>query len=136
MLNGRLYVTGGDRCDKLQVLEMSAENEFSWTVKAELPAPRYSAASAVVDGKIWLMGGRYQGGIDESVLVYDTASDSWAVGRAPLPRPVRDCRAAVLDTQLYIVAQGGFLRHRDGEWIDVAGAQPIAAPACESILLN
>ena len=44
VLNGRLYVMGGFLCDKLQVLEMSEENEFSWTVKACLlytsPSPR------------------------------------------------------------------------------------------------
>ena len=82
------------------------------------------------------MGGYHQEGVAESVLVYDTASDSWAVGRAPLPRPVRDCRAAVLDTELFLVGEGGFLRHRNGEWTDVAGAQPTASPACESVLLG
>ena len=89
VLNGRLYVMGGFGSNKLQVLEMSDENGFSWTVKADIPsAVRYAAASAVMDGKLWLVGGARPGGIDESVFVYDTAGDSWAVGRAPLPRPL------------------------------------------------
>merc|ERR1712185_53220 len=46
VLNGRLYVMGGVECNKLQVLEMSEENEFTWTVKADLPLKRWSAASA------------------------------------------------------------------------------------------
>ncbi len=54
--------------------------------------------------------------------------------------PIRHCRAAILDTELYIVGsivgQGGFLRHHNGEWTDVAGAQPTTSPACESILLG
>ena len=82
------------------------------------------------------MGGYHQEGVAESVLVYDTASDSWAVGRAPLPRHVRDCCAAILDSELVLVGQEGFLRHRNGAWTDVAGAQPTACPACESVLLG
>ena len=55
---------------------------------------------------------------------------------APLPRPVLDCSAAILDTELYIVGQGGFLRYHNGEWTDVAGAKPIKNTACESVLLG
>ena len=40
VLNGRLYVMGGHGCNKLQVLEMSEEHGFSWSVKADLPAYR------------------------------------------------------------------------------------------------
>ena len=56
--------------------------------EAGLPAPRGLAASAaVVDGKLWLMGGSPTYTAGDSVFVYDIASDSWAVGPA-LPRPV------------------------------------------------
>ena len=48
VLNGRLYVMGGVECNKLQVLEMSEENEVSWTVKADLPSRRFDAASVVM----------------------------------------------------------------------------------------
>ena len=66
VLNGRLYVMGGFDCNKLQVLEMSEENEFTWTVAQTCPRARYSAARprwrvGLVchrrESKIWLMGG-------------------------------------------------------------------------------
>ena len=90
VLNGRLHVVGGVHCDKLQVLEMSEGNQFSWTVKANLHVSRYDAASTVLDGKIWLMGGYFNVVDDEddedeiecsdSVVIYDPDLESWAEG--------------------------------------------------------
>ena len=109
VLNGRLYVMGGCDCDRLQVLEYSEENGFSWSVKGDLPwvkpcIERYSAGSAVVDGKLWLVGGlvtEEDEGIGQeptaSVSIYDPSLDSWAAG-PPLPRPLPffvSARAAV-----------------------------------------
>ena len=78
---------GGVDCNKLQVLEMSEENGFAWTVKADLPASRHSAASVVHEGRLWLIGGEIDDEPTASVIIYDIASDSWAVGPA-LPRPI------------------------------------------------
>ena len=46
VLGGRLYVAGGRHCDKLQMWDGTA-----WTLKADLPAACYYAASVAGDGK-------------------------------------------------------------------------------------
>ena len=96
VLNGRLYVMGGIFCNKLQVLEYSEENGFSWTVKADLPVVRHSAASVTHDGKLYLIGGYVNWQASSSVLVYDTTLDSWTAGPAlQLPYAVTGGHAAV-----------------------------------------
>ena len=47
VLNRRLHVMGGFGSNTHQVLEMTEENGLAWTVKADLPAARYGAASIV-----------------------------------------------------------------------------------------
>ena len=107
MLNGRLYVMGGRGCNKLQVLEMSEEIEFSWTVKADLPAARRLAASVVHEGKLWLMGGLIDQEATEltteDVAIYDPENDTWAAG-PPLPRAVIRGHATVLDGEIHFVS--------------------------------
>ena len=106
---------GGTRLDfKLQVLEMSEENEFSWSVK-DLPpaADRYEAASAILGGRVWLMGGSKWGSL-ASVLIYDVLSDSWAMG-PPLPRAIRCCHATTLNGEIFVT---GCDREDDGDESD------------------
>ena len=125
---------GGYRCNKLQVLEMSEENGFLWTVKADLPAARWNAASAVVDRKLWLMGGctADERGRSNSVIIYSIASDSWAAGPA-LPRQMKDRRASIHDGQLYLFPD---LMYDGTGWVE-RGERPTAEGcACESILLG
>ena len=114
VLNGRFYVLGGYDCNKLQVLEMSEENEFSWSVKDLPPAAyRYEAASVILGGKVWLMGGS-KGGSLASVLIYDVLSDSWAMG-PPLPRAIRCCHATTLNGEIFVT---GCDREDDGDESD------------------
>jgi N-acetylneuraminic acid mutarotase len=55
----------------------------SWTTKTPIPSGFYGYSSAVVDEKIYVMGGA---GIQNSNLnqIYDTRTDNWRLG-APLP---------------------------------------------------
>ena len=104
-LNGRLYVMGGYFSNKLQVLEMTAESGLAWTVKAELPADRiHGAASAVHQGKIWVMGGCVGENGDpaqssSSVITYNADADTWATG-PPLPSPFYG-RATTIDGGIF-----------------------------------
>jgi hypothetical protein len=92
VLDEKMYVIGGVQRSQLQVLEKT-EDGWLWTCKADLPAPRYAAASIAHDGKIWVIGGNledHEG--STSVIIYDPATDTWATG-APLPHPVQWGRA-------------------------------------------
>ena len=134
MLNGRLYVMGGVGCNKLQVLEISEENEFSWTVKADLPEKRFKAASAVVNGKLWLIGGG--GRLEDPILIYNPESDTWASG-PPLPFATKHAVAAAMhDGELFLISDRGTLIYRDGGWQDIAGVPTLRGPSIGSVLLG
>ena len=108
-LNGQLYVMGGYESNKVQVLESSEQNGFTWTVKNDLPAMRRGAGSAVMDGKVWLLGGLLENDEGDeaetaSVLIYDAPSDSWATGPA-LPRAINRCSAANVGGEIFVTGQ-------------------------------
>jgi N-acetylneuraminic acid mutarotase len=53
--------------------------------KKPMPTPRMAAAAAVVNGRIYVIGGlSKQGGVLATVEEYDPATDAWAT-RAPMP---------------------------------------------------
>ena len=135
VLNGRLYMMGGaDK--KLQVLEMSDKNGFLWTVKADLPASRDSAASVVHEGRLWLIGGDIDDEPTASVIIYDFAIDSWAAGPA-LPHPIECGRAAELDGEIKFTAETCSLALRNGAWAqETAPPTRSFLPACESVVLG
>ena len=122
MLSGQLYVMGGWDSNKLQVLEMSEDNQFSWTVKAVLPAERWEAASVVHEGKIWLIGGAVDWRNSDSVAIYDIEANSWGTGPA-LPRAVGTGRphAITLNGEIYVVrSDGPAWVYRNAVWLDAA----------------
>ena len=65
------------------VNEVYDPNTDSWATKTSIPAEFYGYSSAVVNGKIYVLGGQ---GTKESNLnqIYDTQTDKWSIA-APLP---------------------------------------------------
>jgi N-acetylneuraminic acid mutarotase len=119
VLNGRLYVMGGYRSNKLQVLEMTEENGLAWTVKADLPANRHGAASVVFQGKIWVMGGNIGGAMTASVLTYDVKADAWAMAPS-LPGPIGGHTATAIDGRIYLAILSLTFLY-DAAWSQVVG---------------
>ena len=138
---------GGIGYSKLQVLEMSEENGFTWTVKGELPwakpcVERMSAASAVVNDKLWLMGGLVTEDDDDeeeeneyeptaSVSIYDPSLDSWAAG-PPLPAGAvggtsgYGCDTAVHDGEIHLnFRRGSSIVYRGGAWEELPEGAPV-----------
>lgn len=81
-----------------------------WTQAAPAPTARNSAGAAVIDGRIYVVGGREnrpqpdgtQQQVNVATLeVYDPASDSWRT-LSPMPRAQGGCAAAALDGRLYV----------------------------------
>jgi len=69
----------------------------SWTTKKPIHYPADSYASAVVYGKIYVIGGfegLYHGVPVGYAQIYDPVTDSWSLG-ASLPEIVRDAAAGV-----------------------------------------
>ena len=133
---------GGHGCNKLQVLEMSEENEFTWTVKADLFASRWQAASAVVDGKLWLIGGQVYHRPSNTVIIYDPVRDSWSEGPTLPDGAVHppEYRATVLDGEIYLIfPRQQVYVYTNQDWVQLPSQLPLGsrgAPACESVVLG
>ena len=113
------------------------------------PAERIFAASAVVDGKLWLMGGlvtEEDEGLGQeptaSVSIYDPSLDSWAAG-PPLPAgavggtPGYGWHTAVHAGEIHLNHRRGFsIVCRGGAWEELPEGAPVIHGACESVLLG
>jgi len=100
-----------------------------WNSKAQMPTPRYDLGVAVVDGKIYAIGGRtgeaYAGevvplGTNE---MYDPATNTWTT-KASMPTPRFYFAIAVFEKKIYVMGgQKGFNMAGSGE--------PILCPSTE-----
>jgi len=80
-----------------------AEFEQAWTAKASMLTPRGSLAAAVVNGKIYAIGGYTLGGDDvASMEFYDPFTNEWSV-RASMSAPRAEIAAAVINNTIYVV---------------------------------
>jgi N-acetylneuraminic acid mutarotase len=78
-----------------------AKGGGTWTQKADMPTARYIAGSAVVDGKIYVIGGApFKGGTTAAVEEYDPATDTWT-RRADMPTARQSVAAAAVDGIIY-----------------------------------
>ncbi len=94
VVDGKIYVMGGglyistypfNTCCGLN--EVYDPETDTWTEKTSLPTSVLHAASAVVDGRIYVFGGQgglFMGGWHDYNMVYDVKNDSWSMA-APIP---------------------------------------------------
>jgi N-acetylneuraminic acid mutarotase len=85
---------------------LAAPQAESWTTLAPMPELQQEAAVAVLDGRIYAMGG-FSDDPEPFTLVqvYDPATNQWRQG-TPLAEPVHHAGAAVVGGKIYLV--GGF----------------------------
>ena len=108
----KIYVIGGyigfDMVTGLPIL--GSVNEVydpltdSWESKEPMPTKRSQLNANVVNGKIYLIGGRTGGQYSTVDLneVYDPETDSWTT-KAPIPYPVVLYASAVVDGKIYVM---------------------------------
>lgn len=79
--------------------------EFSWEDRAPLPAPRRYCTAAVLDGRIYVMGGQFfSSPIDTfSVVVFDPAANTWDTDVAPLPVLAMGAAASAANGKIYFI---------------------------------
>jgi N-acetylneuraminic acid mutarotase len=78
-----------------------------WGRKADLPTPRSEGASAVLDGRIYVIAGFDAAGNSTAVVeVYDPQSDAWQ-RRAELPEGRDHAMAAAFGGKVYVFGGGG-----------------------------
>jgi N-acetylneuraminic acid mutarotase len=90
----------------LGVNEVYDPSTNTWATKASLPTPRYSAATNIVNGKIYFIGGYTMANMGERgdgiTQVYDPQTDSWAT-KSSAPLPVVSSASAVVDNNIYVL---------------------------------
>jgi N-acetylneuraminic acid mutarotase len=106
--NGLLYVIGGeisqsgfaDRGIFLDTVYAFDPTSATWTQKASMPTSRSGGGAAVVDGKIYVAGGRPPAG--HHFAVYDPAQDSWTT-LPDLPTQRNHLAVVGLGGKVYVV---------------------------------
>ncbi len=111
-LNGYIHVVGGRSPSGSRNAEWSDHIDTdehwyydtpsnAWRKLAPLPTPRNSAAGAIVNGVLYVIGGRtVSDGNTAAVEVYDPLSDRWESAR-PMPKAQGGLAAAVLNGKIY-----------------------------------
>ncbi|WP_429911085.1 Kelch repeat-containing protein [Glycocaulis sp.] len=128
-LNGRIHVITGRRPSGSQNSTWAHQSDVNahlvldpetgeWTTLPAAPTARNSAAAAVMNGLIHVVGGRTTtGGNTPAHEVYDPASNSWT-SAAPLPQPSRGPRGS---GGLAAASVGDTLYVFGGEWFEDDG---------------
>lgn len=110
----KIYVMGGvtGYTENTHSYIISGENEIydpatdTWENKTSMPTRRYGIGANVVEGKIYVIGGKNASGwIDGVNEVYDPAADTWTT-KAPIPTRVSFYASAVVDNKIYVI--GGY----------------------------
>jgi N-acetylneuraminic acid mutarotase len=107
-VNGKIYLIGG----QTQADDPPGTNSYvntvyeldpavgEWVTKAPMPTTRSSGVAVVLDGKIYVAGGRPPH--EQDFAVYDPATDSWEV-LPDMPTPRNHFTGAAIDGRLHYV---------------------------------
>ena len=86
----------------------------TWRARAPIPTPRNHAVAGVVNGKIYVIGGRVGGAFVSSgssnvgvVEEYDPAADRWGSPKARMPSPRSAMAAGVYQNKIYVTGGEG-----------------------------
>ncbi len=111
-----LHYVGGFAADRDTVVDdhwafpVDDHGGGAWRSRAPLPTPRGHLASAVVEGRLYAIGGQVRHDTDpvdlDVVEIYDDATDAWTRA-APLPTPRSHVEAATFVQYGRIVVVGG-----------------------------
>lgn len=96
-LNGQIYVFGGSSDGKTAYEGIKRNNTYvydpasdTWSEKKQMPTARAGATTAVVNNKIYVIGGYFDhnGKVERTnkVEIYDPQADSWTSTAMPTPR--------------------------------------------------
>jgi N-acetylneuraminic acid mutarotase len=117
VVGGKCYVIGGGasggftRPPALTTVEEYDPKMNSWRTRASLPQGRSSADSAVVNGKIYVIGGGeavwWDTPLHASVAIYDPSKDQWSTG-ADMPTPRSGLGVAAVNGLIYAVGGSNY----------------------------
>jgi N-acetylneuraminic acid mutarotase len=90
----------------------SSIEEHGWTMGSPMPTPRTEIAAALLDGKIYVVGGKTKTELTDVVEAYDPSLDTWNTNVSPLPFPMDHVGLDAYNGKLYLV--GGFIEPDEG----------------------
>jgi N-acetylneuraminic acid mutarotase len=105
---GRVYVAGGYGPGRARLTTLFAFTGDGWTRLAPMPEERAAGGAAIVNGKLYVVGGTTastiggQSALARTMLVYDIARDRWTSRRGPTPR--EHLGVTALGGKIYAVA--------------------------------
>jgi N-acetylneuraminic acid mutarotase len=103
-----LSVSGG----QVTISSSSSTAQSFWATGAPMPSPRSEIAGAILDSKIYIIGGFDESGRSSTTVdLYDPIIDKWT-SATPLPLPLDHSAATSHDGKLYVVG-GGYLNRDD-----------------------
>jgi len=79
--------------------------EDSWTTMAQMPTARKGLGVAVIDGKIYAIGGGTWSNYFGTNEMYDPATNTWTA-KTPMPTPRSHFGIAVIDNKIYCIGGG------------------------------
>ena len=144
VINGQLYVLGGCVNSDCGIGETNQMNIYdptnnSWTPGPAMPVAVASAASAVVNGLLYVAGGQTYGYRSVTTLqVYDPVANSWS-SMAPTPMPINGGGGAAINGNFYVfggyagsnpLTQALIYNPSTNTWTQGAAAMPV--PTWES----
>ncbi|MBI1929803.1 hypothetical protein HYR99_36830 [Candidatus Poribacteria bacterium] len=90
--------------------KMGFAEEGKWTKKADMPTPRDSLSTSVVNGKIYAIGGWSKGGPLSTGEEYDPATNQW-IKKTDMPTARGGLSTSVVNGKIYAI--GGFVSFVD-----------------------
>jgi N-acetylneuraminic acid mutarotase len=127
-LGGLVYVIGGRREGRAVSDAQTYDVEAGvWSSIAELPAARDHMIIGVIDGRLYVVGGR-DGSIaahTDRVDVYDPAADAWSLA-APMPTSRGGMAAGVIEGLLFVAGGEGNPGTASGVFDEVEVYDPVA----------
>jgi N-acetylneuraminic acid mutarotase len=100
-----LYVVGGFQGTGGGVATLYAYDPAPdrWSSRASMPTARGALTCAVVDDRLYAIGGEGPGGDTGVVEVYDPATDTWDTSLPSMPTARNHIAGAALDGKIYVV---------------------------------
>ena len=98
-IEGIIYIAGGVPLGtSLYAYDPRAD---TWETLASMTQPREHTAAVVFDGDLWVLGGRWNEAMLNSVEIFDTDAGSWSSGPA-MQEARSGFGATVLDDSIYV----------------------------------
>lgn len=77
----------------------------SWAIKAPMPMQIHTPKAAELNGKIYVVGSRHWGDMNNSLFEYDPLTDKWTV-RKPMPCSTSYFAVAACNGKIYVIGGG------------------------------